>query len=971
MAQQLGDSRAVLSALKDILEADSNNRFALEKLEDLDPQDLKTHSQILYYQLRIYTEKNPELRLQYQLALAQLYSKSSQFNNAITLYHAIIDENPAQLDARYRLLTLLESQENWKSAENVLLALINTDTPKDERFNNLVRLAILQADHMSMPSRALLSLFAAADLCPEKLASLHDKMCAYSERLHSYTPLLDKYEDLAAHAESYDTRKSAVLLIANLYANYLKKPALACNALDDFYQKNATNDPDFLRLVSNFYKDIRHWNGYVQSLSNLLAISQNPQQNVSTALEIASVYADNLGDHGKAAQFAKTASQYGPQQASQWVEIAKYLLACENIEETVSALEHAAQLEVDPIQKATRLFEAAQLLSNIEQLDTATALFDQAIQISPDLELVTPIAESLIAHATAKRNKRAFLSLCRSLVSCCPEAEQSNLMLQQALTLIRVFDDKHAARAIIEENTPKLSAIDLNSSYYLAQVLTELDENQAAIQIIQKILKNFTLDSDQKLLCLQTWRTNVVALKDNSQIEDAATKILAIDPEDCAAVFQMIRLDYVAGRWDRAASRISKMLLHMERLNAENAMFVHYYYGVILHASKKDDDALEHLNSAIGIQNDFRPAVDLKLTILLENKKWQQALPIFTQLINLTEDKDVLGAIHKRVAEVYHFYLEDPEKAIFEYELALTLGGDIEDVPYRLLQLYQTAGLWQKAAMTAQILAMAQTNSPNAKCDYLATLGEIQAIHLGELNDATNTLLSAFEISPLKQNIIQPLVNLLSRRQDWDNLRTVIRRITAQLSDNPNEAASRIVWISQICSHFTQCKSEIDAAFQIMQERHIPIPPEESSLPSSQVFVSPAPSATRKRTTTSPRGSLTVDSALLRNPEPPKPTSAVSMMAVPETPLPFTMTAPADSPAPHADATAQNDAVTSHNDVITSADDAITSQNEVLNIDEIPFLPDDALSSIDDDLPFVPDDAISVVPGMQTSNKET
>ena len=239
---------------------------------------------------------------------------------------------------------------------------------------------------------------------------------------------------------------------------------------------------------------------------------------------------------------------------------------------------------------------------------------------------------------------------------------------------------------------------------------------------------------------------------------------------------------------------------------------------------------------------------------------------------------------------------------------------------------------------------MAQTNSPNAKCDYLATLGEIQATHLGELNDATNTLLSAFEISPLKQNIVTPLVLLLKRRQDWANLRTVIQNIASHLEQNPHDAACRIAWISNTCGHLAQCKVEVEAALQKIKDLNIPIPNDQSiSASSSQITLSPAPNGSRKRTTTSPRGSLTVDSALLRNPEPPKPNSAVSMLSVPPTIPPITLT-----PEPSHEKSPE-----------TSQDNVTTSQNDAVSIDSLPLLPDDALSTIDEPLPFLPDDAIT------------
>ena len=116
----------------------------------------------------------------------------------------------------------------------------------------------------------------------------------------------------------------------------------------------------------------------------------------------------------------------------------------------------------------------------------------------------------------------------------------------------------------------------------------------------------------------------------------------------------------------------------------------------------------------------------------------------------------------------------------------------------------------------------------------------------------------------------------------------------------------------------------------------------------------------------------------LRNPDPPRPNSAVSMMTVPATPLPITVAAPSSDTPSQNDivtsqndiVTSQNDAITSQNDAITSQNDAITSQNDAIELDDIPFLPDDAISSIEDDLPFVPDDAISVLPILQNDSKD-
>ncbi len=951
-AEQIADEKTMLNTIRDMLELDSSDSFAASELKKIDPAPLKPHAQILYYQLRIFIETTPSERLRFQAALALLYTKTSQFNNAITLYHTIIDEHPEYLDARYRLLDLLLSLENWKSAENVLLALVNAETSPENRYQSLVRLAILQNEHMMMPSRALLTFFAALDTDPKKLNALHPKLCDISERLHSFSALLDKYEDFALHGNDYETRKIATRLLAKVYSEHIHNPALACNVLDEFYAYGGKDDIDFLRFASEFYQNSLNWTGYVQVRADMFRFSQDATEKLSLSLNLADIFIHQLGDVPNALRFLEEAVKIFPTKSEQWLDIADLFIECDKLEKAVEPLIHAADTEQDCNQKVLIILETSRLLARLDNLVDAANYLHVAVSYRPSVQQLTPVVEELISMTTVHQNKDIFNMLCKDLVGVCTEDDKTPLLLQQALTLAKIFNDTDAAKRLIASNVSSFKALDAEQSLMLLQVLTLTGNSAEAIQIADSIMQNFVLSGEQKLTCMNCLLSCAVDVNDVDTVKATAESIVEIDPDNVVAIFQLIQLNYQTGHWDQAAERIRKLLPLQERLTADNALLMHYYYGEILHAAELDEDAVYYLDNALSIRPDFRPAVDLKLGILIQHEKWSESLPVFQRLLSLTDDDEVLGAIHKRIAEVYHFYLNEPENALIEYEQALALGGDVEDVPIRLLQLYQDTELWQKAAMTAQILAYAQVSSANAKCDYLVLLGDIQCNHLEQVREAINTYLEAFMLNPLREDCFKPLVNLLFDNREWDNICTLFNHLSSLVESQPDSAINELKWLAEKTKHIQKCREAIQNAQNSVQKSHPNVRLIEDEVSNGEFSA--------KTVITSPtHATLTIDSSLLRNPEiqPPDKNSQHSVMAaydsVPET------TKSAAEPKK------------SVSEITKTAPEPKKSVQETTKLNQVIPLPDDAFLPVEDvpePVP-VPDKSISVpAPAARMSN---
>ncbi len=881
LAEILGDDRAKLTCLKEILETTPDDPFATQCVLSLTEDTLKPHAQIMLCQLQAFIIKDPVEHFQKRLHLAQLYVRSSQNNNAINLYHALIDEQPENLAPRYELLELLVQLENWKSAENVLLSLINLETDEKCHFLNLVRLATIQDDKMMMPSRALLTLFAALDVCPD-IEGMHKKLCSISEKLHSYSPLIDKYEELAGPEHELSVRSIATLMLAEIYSDKLNKNSMASRILVEFYEGAGASDLDYVRDMAAFCEKLNLWKEFVRACIHIAEHTSEKREIVASYLNAAEAFAIHLGNGEEAVLYARRAASKDPDNADDWISIAQILAMFGAGDVALNALQRALRFQVGA-ERAKTLLLIAQIYADAEDLEESTRMFHLAAVIHPGLEALTPIGERIIALATTRHNQEAFVTVCNDLVEACSDEEKIQLLLQQALTLARVFDDENAARSIVDSIRTNVSDFDLEQSCMLADILTLIHEERASTELNIRILKQNALSDQDRFDRLQSMLVNAKHLEDISLVREVCMAILELDPEDSNANFHLIQIDYIAGKWDIAAGRIQKFLPYTERLNAESAMLMQYYYADILHAAEHDDMALENLNNALSIRGDYRPAVDLKLTILLEHRRWLDSLPLFKELLSLTHDDDEKGAIHKRIAEIWHFYLNDNLRAIEEYELALTLGGDVEDVPIRLLSLYSETENWQKAAITAQILAQAQTSSSEARLEYLLVLGDIWGNHLGESALAANTYMDAFDIGPLNEKVVVPLVKVLLKRRDDARLLLVAQRLVALASRQFDPAISTLTLLFKLSLKSVSARTVLEKTLASLNEH---FPGEPAIVPLAQLLelspvdeasmdgwgnsdLPPAPPtqapSKRKRIITSPRGSLQVDSGFIAN----------------------------------------------------------------------------------------------------------
>lgn len=830
----LGDVDEKLSCLTRLLLISQNNDLARRELALIDPNRLSPLQRIDYFMLTVQSADTKQSKRDAQCALALEYVNAGHLDKAAKIYDEILADNPNDTDVKYKLLNLCERSQDWRGAQSILTDIIANAQNTDTCIRALDKLADIQDTYANQPENALQLLFNIIDIAPEKLQHYHPKLLSCAERTHQLPALIEKYEEISKSAKSYDERRLSVFLLANVCTLHYGNTDIAALHLNAFLENEGASDPDFLIPLSDFYQKTNRLKSLVKVNTLLLQITQDPRERAERAIAVARIQNEAFHNTHKAAQFARLAAQTGIHHAKIWTEIARYLFDDNALKDAADALDQAALYESDKTLK-TGILYCQTILYAQARLDHACENAFSKIPVDPafPIDQLTQIAQNLIALAANTKNKSLFLSLCNTLVKHCPPSECLPLQIQQALSLVQTFGDKKTAIALIRDVDANTQNKSTKQCLLMAQILSESDQFDDSNRIIDRALSNYALSVQENLQLQKLKKQNQNALLEQNKnsishfnrfsstkrhtqpgLRPAQTpdNAFANRPSSPQSLFNTIEKLYNDGKWDNAIREIPKLMAQIEALNAHDAIKLHYYYGELLHAAQNDDLAIECLDNALRLDRNFRPAVNLKLTILIENQRWPEAFPLFNLLLSLTNDPEEQGAIHKRIAEIHHFYLHHTDLAIQEYENALSLGGDVDDVPQRLLQLYIDAHDWNKAALTAQVLADAQSESPDMHAAYLRIYADIHASHLGDLEEAALSLIDALTIAPYNQETLASLSQIFIKQNDWTALSHLFDQFIHALSLSPNKATAQLKTLVEIAQPFENAANDIARA---------------------------------------------------------------------------------------------------------------------------------------------------------------
>ena len=283
--------------------------------------------------------------------------------------------------------------------------------------------------------------------------------------------------------------------------------------------------------------------------------------------------------------------------------------------------------------------------------------------------------------------------------------------------------------------------------------------------------------------------------------EEARTELVqahALDPDDGMALRALAAAARRAHDWAalrdalrdeeaHATSPEPRRAIRLELARLDETVFkrpdeAEAWYRRMLEAEPTDGDARE------GLRRVYRL-----------NGRWRELVELLAEDAVHVESEARADLLYE-VARVALDHLQDPSRARTALEEIRTIQPDRPIALRELLALYEAAGNWEEAAITARALA-GLSSDPREKLLLLHRLGLMLHERLNRPEEAILALRVALALDPLSSPILQALGETLVRNNRWQDL-CGMHLAEAQAQEQPDRKAMALCRAAEVCERY-------------------------------------------------------------------------------------------------------------------------------------------------------------------------
>ncbi|MGB0679857.1 MAG: tetratricopeptide repeat protein, partial [Polyangiales bacterium] len=171
--------------------------------------------------------------------------------------------------------------------------------------------------------------------------------------------------------------------------------------------------------------------------------------------------------------------------------------------------------------------------------------------------------------------------------------------------------------------------------------------------------------------------------------------------------------------------------------------------------------------------------------LIERTQAWQAAVDTLRPVVRQVFDEDLQKRIHGLLARLYDLHLQQPEQAAACFEQVATLSPDDSDVLRELERLYRDLKQWSAVLGVLQ-RRIDLSEDDGARLQLWLEFADLAAHQVGDVTGAIQAFEAALDIR-LDVRAAAGLETVLRREQRWDDLRLLYERmLDAQVGDVQN-----------------------------------------------------------------------------------------------------------------------------------------------------------------------------------------
>lgn len=770
---ELGESSAAVDCLQKALRLQPYHREALEYLARLLSSTRRWNELSEVYEQFVQVAPQSEEREDIYCKLAALWDKEfGEIGKALSYYQAAYELNHNNLVAVQRMRLLLERQERWAEAIQMMEVELNL------------------LDKKKQPTLY----FAIGQIWEEKLRVSTQAIKAYQKVMsygfHRSTAtrlqrLLESVGDFAGVASllERDIRitplKSPELLeklryLAEIYWKKLRAPERATRL---YYAmlKCDRNNMEVLCKLENLLEEQQQWKALVKILSLRIKRMPGPEEQFPILSKLARVYEEKLGHGERAIVWYERALAFSPNHLDTIHALQKLYTDWGLYHQLVGLYEKELSL-VDAPQRLRQIYYNLGEIWDARLFDLRKAIynFEKVWQLTPE-----PAIASILANLY--RRGSLWQQLTQMLPVLINEAKQQENLVQEIdlrLELGRVsYEQLHEIDKAVACLSQVLEIEPLQDEAF--QTLSNVYEKEKQNELLAKLLEDRCVLLVTEPSSLQEVLIRLANLYDKcGKAEQAITtwqKVLENTPDHREALASLQRLYHAKGNWEALAETLIQELSLVE--SPEQKAELLYLLGVVYAEHKQNLPRGKSLwEEAVKQQPAHTASLSKLAQIAQQQGRWEEAVQYFTRAADTTENPAVKVSLLLPLGDIYREHAL-PDKACKAYESVLYIMPDEIKALEPLAALYFEESKWAEAGplylkLTGKIALGDKVN--------LALLYYRWGVISEALNNneaAIARYIKAVELEPEFIDPTRALAELYWKCNDWEHAREVYAKL--------------------------------------------------------------------------------------------------------------------------------------------------------------------------------------------------
>jgi tetratricopeptide (TPR) repeat protein len=747
---ELNNSIAAIESYQRVLAIDGENAQALESLARLYEGALAWGElvEVLARSAAISHDSHEVIALKQKIGRIQ-EQRLERPADAIWTYREILDAEPTDREALAALERLYLADDKIDDYLGVLEAQLDSTVNVEEQIEAYEKMAkaLLERAHDPLRAAEVLEKIIVLDSRRDDIFTLLEQL--YGE-LRRWPEMIESYR---AHVEACDDPARSVELLtamAGVLETQIEDPERAAETYRQILDIDPTHAASADKL-SRLQELIEDWEGAVETMGRLAALTDDPTARVELLTRMGRVYSTQLHDLHAAEVRLNEALAIDPAYVPALTQLAEIYRGRRDWLNAARTLQLAAECSSNRLERTTMAAEAGYVyLEELNDRARATELFELVMSLDPEHLRVGQLLARLYYDAQDyDKANGIFEMLTRKADQLDASAEQLCELFNRAGTVARARGDE--ARALqYFQRAYEIDATDRDVLAGMADLLFQQEQWDQAFKLYQTMLVQHRDSQSDDDTVLVYYRLGTIKRhqREMRKALNYLEKALEIDPSHRPTLDVLVEMQSEAGDWESviAAKRSLASMADVEQQ-------AHLYREIgDLYSSKLGNrrKAAEAYESALELRRDDFSILHTLLDLHTTGEQWADAVAVIDRIVAIETDAQRRSRYNYTAAVLLRDQLHARDEAVARFNQVL------DDDPTFLKAFQATDSILTKAKDWKQlernyrkmIKRLAVDGDPALVVTLWDNLGEIYRTRLNSYESAAEAYAFAAKLEP-------------------------------------------------------------------------------------------------------------------------------------------------------------------------------------------------------------------------------